>query len=173
MRNGGCSLQVMMEQMLYREKDGVLYLKAVGHITAAICPALKRLVSDRLSLIKEIAGVAVDLSECTYMDSTFLGLLVGFNKEVLRRIGARLSVYGVSDECRELLRNLGIDRLVDMPHEQLVFPPDMEEVRSADRMSASLLLKAHEDLMDICERNKKQFAALHAILRKQAGDPAD
>jgi hypothetical protein len=57
MRNGGCSLQVMMEQMLYREKDGVLYLKAVGPITAAICPSLKRLVSDRLSLIKKLLAL--------------------------------------------------------------------------------------------------------------------
>jgi len=156
-----------MEKVSYQENESVLFIRAAGHITAGICPALKTRVSTRIEQMPEIRGIVVDLSACTYMDSTFMGLLVNFNKNLMKRAGKRIVVYHANEDCSGLLRTLGIDKLVDLSRERVPFPADMQSIDLGDEMSASLLLKAHEELMDISEHNRKRFAALCDILKKQ------
>lgn len=116
----------------------------------------------------------VDFSECSSMDSTFLGILAGAALElrkqqdqgsiVLCRLGAR---------NLELVRNLGLHRIMTVdpgdlsleftkPSERLVTPEGKVELENA-----KLVLEAHENLIEADERNRNKFQDVVSFLKNQ------
>src|SRR4051812_29955311 len=71
--------------------------------------ALRRAAEPCLA---EGSPVRIDLRRCTYMDSTFVGTLL-----VLRRAagcGGDLALVAPSTPCRDLLRQMGLDRVLSV-----------------------------------------------------------
>ena len=160
----------MPEALRYKEKDAVLYIRAEGHVTAALCADLRFMIFERFDAEPTLKGMYVDLSECTYMDSTFMGLLVGFHKRLARVKAGKLRIVNPTKTARELLSGLGLLPLIEMIEEQVPFPSDMVDVLKTRSAGADLLLKAHENLMELSEDNVKRFSTLHTVLKKQAID---
>lgn len=160
----------MAEALYYKEKDRVLYVAAEGHITAALCADLRARAFERFDGAPTVEGMFVDLSSCDYMDSTFMGLLVGFNKRLLKISGKKLTIVKPTESCRGLLATLGVLSLVEVREDPTEFPPDMENVVRTQSTGAELLLKAHENLMELSEDNKKRFSALHSVLSDRTKD---
>ncbi|MCK7487363.1 MAG: STAS domain-containing protein [Bacillus subtilis] len=71
------------EALFVKETAQTIFIRAQGHVTAALCSDLKSRIFERLEAKPPVETVYVDLSGCDYMDSTFLGLLVGINKRFL------------------------------------------------------------------------------------------
>jgi anti-anti-sigma factor len=158
------------EALRYKEKDDVLYIRAEGHVTAALCADLRFMIFERFDAEPKVKGMYVDLSECTYMDSTFMGLLVGFHKRLARVKAGKLRIVNPTKTARDLLSGLGLLPLIDIVEEAVPFPADMVDVLKTRTAGADLLLKAHENLMELSEDNVKRFSTLHSVLKKQAGD---
>jgi anti-anti-sigma factor len=154
------------EALYYKDQDNVLYVRAVGHITAAVCYALRLRVFDRLGRTPEPDAFYIDLSQCSYMDSTFMGLLVGFNKQF--RPG--VEIVAPSEPCVQLLKGLGIHTLLRIRPAPVALPKDMELMSSASESRAEVLLKAHEHLIEISDENRKRFALLRSILKKKVDE---
>jgi anti-anti-sigma factor len=111
-----------VEEALYvKEAAQTIYIRAQGHVTAALCSDLKGRIFERLEAKPPVENVYVDLSSCDYMDSTFLGLLVGINKRFLRFSERPLTVVRPTPPCTELLRTIGILRLVKVQEESFPF----------------------------------------------------
>ncbi|GAB1482850.1 hypothetical protein MASR2M78_16660 [Treponema sp.] len=157
----------MSEALYYKEHDNKLYLRAKGHVTAALCADLRERVFSRLDAEPSITAMYVDLSECEYMDSTFMGLLVGFNKRLIKAGKDRLILVNPTLVAKDLISGLGLNSLVTILYEELSFPEGMEDVYKTRSAGVELLLKAHENLMEISEDNRKKFATLHAVLENQ------
>lgn len=158
----------MGEALYYKEIDNTLYIRAEGHVTAALCADLRERVFTRFEAAPAVQATLVDLSACDYMDSTFMGLLVGFNKRLARTASKRLVVVKPTHTARELLSGLGLSSLIDIVDTDLPFPEEMESVFKTKTASADLLLKAHENLMELSEENRKKFATLHAALKNSS-----
>lgn len=156
----------MEEALYYKDQGNVLYVRAVGHITAAVCYALRSRVFDRLSRTPTPGALYVDLSQCSYMDSTFMGLLVGFNKQF--RPG--IEIVAPSEPCVKLLKGLGIYNLLRISQEPVALPKDMELLSSTSESRAEVLLKAHEHLIEVSDQNRKKFALLRSILKKKVDE---
>ncbi|NTU85387.1 MAG: hypothetical protein HGA45_39550, partial [Chloroflexales bacterium] len=79
-----------------------------------------------------IEAIYLDLSACEYMDSTFLGFIVGAQKRFAKtgegEAGGRRSLVllGVNEACMGLLRTIGILGLVRVSEEQVPFPAELE-----------------------------------------------
>jgi anti-anti-sigma factor len=160
------------ESLLYTEEKGVLYIKAVGHITAALCADLREIVFSRLDSAPPVQDLYIDLSQCDYMDSTFMGLLVGFNKRLVRSAKHPITIVQPSEAARNLLSALGIVSLVKTLDTAVEFPKNMIDVIQTKKAELDLLLHTHENLMEISEENRKKFATLHAVLKSQMKDPS-
>lgn len=160
----------MPELLRYKEKDGCLYVQAEGHVTASLCADLRFTVFGRFDKTPAVAGMYVDLSACTYMDSTFMGLLVGFNKRLAKAGAGKLRIVRPTQPARDLLAGLGLATLVEIVEEAIPFPPDMETVVKTRNTGADVVLKTHENLMELSEDNAKRFATLHSVLKNQTGD---
>lgn len=158
-----------MEEALYYGDSGEgLYIRAVGHVTASLCSDLKGTVYARLEQTPALGEFMIDLSQCDYMDSTFMGLIVGFNKKFQKASGKRLEILNPSPECLKLLTSLGIIKLltiVDNPRTQIPHP--LSKLSKTEKPTAELLLKAHEDLSELSPENEKKFSVLQSILKKQ------
>lgn len=156
----------MEEAVFFKAIDRTIFVRATGHVTASVCPPLKNAVFERLSAEPPVEKVYVELSSCEYMDSTFLGLLVGTQKRFAQRAPkAHIVLLGVNEECMGLLRTIGVLGMVEIADEELPFPADIERLSGGARASARFLLDAHEDLSELSPENRKRFSALTSVLK--------
>jgi anti-anti-sigma factor len=159
-----------VEEAVYYKSEGAnLFMKATGHVTALVCPPLKAAVFGRLDAEPAVEAVYLDLSACEYMDSTFLGLIVGTQKRFSRLpAGTRrksIVLLGVNEACKGLLRTIGVLGMVELSDEDLYFPSDIARLSGESRTSARFLLDAHEELSALSAENRKRFSTLTTVLR--------
>jgi anti-anti-sigma factor len=143
------------------------FIAARGSVRASLCYALREGLLTRLEQSPDVPAVFVDLSQCDYMDSTFIGLLVAVDKRLHKGSGGRLHVVNPSPQCLDLLRQLGLVDLllIDALAPQ---PPEMQEVEKAPgRPSPDFVLDAHKALMDTSEEARKKFSLLRDHLERK------
>ncbi|MEI6386854.1 MAG: STAS domain-containing protein [Spirochaetota bacterium] len=165
----------MEEALFARAVDDRLFIRATGHVTAALCPELKAKCFARLENSAPISGIFMDLSQCEYMDSTFLGLIVGLTKKLMAKTGRKLTIVGTSDTCIGLLKTIGVLGLVESLREGPDFP-ELERIgkgpsassldATSDAASAEFILDAHEELAAISDENRDRFSSLNTMLRE-------
>jgi len=116
----------------------------------------------------------LDFSRCTGMDSTFLGLIAGAGMEASKATPPGvLSLIGLSPRNLELVRNLGLHRLlcVDCGDFQMNFSPDQSRALitpdEQELANARLILKAHENLVAADSTNLSKFEDVLAFLKTQ------
>ncbi len=153
--------------LFYKDHGDSAYVRAVGHITARLCPALKEKVCARMSSDPALRAVRVDLSQCEYMDSTFLGLLVTIRKGLRALPGAELTLHAPNETCRDLLKGIGIMQLVKVTDDVPEFPSLLATTAPSDEIKPEFVLDVHEELMELSEENRRRFATLHAVLKKK------
>ena len=161
----------MEEAVYYKSENDTIYVRATGHVTALACPLLKAAVFDRLDAAPPVERVFLDLSLCEYMDSTFLGLIVGTQKRFARIFGDKapgggsIVLVGVNDACKGLLRTIGVLGMVKLSNEEVPFPSDLERIAGGTHATARFILDAHEDLSALSAENRKRFAAITKLLK--------
>ena len=160
-------LILVAEAVLYQENDSGFFIKAVGHVTASVSTDLRELLVQRLNRDPLPVLLAADLSSCQYMDSTFMGLLVGFHKRYKSLTGKPLTILRPTDECIKLLQGLGILRLLS--HVSGEEPPSPEQwlsMANGRSPKTEILLRAHRNLSELSPENEKQFSSLEEVLRR-------
>jgi anti-sigma B factor antagonist len=144
------------------------FIIARGGVRATLCYPLRESLLARLEESTDIPAVFVDLAECTYMDSTFIGLLVAIDRRLQRGSGGRLHVMQPSTECLELLRQLGLQEILAIEPDRTPPPAEMNELGpGAGRPGADFILRAHEALMETSEEARKKFGLLRDELRRK------
>lgn len=93
------------------EKDSIQCFKVFGEIDAFTAPMLK----ERLASVQKTADLQVelDLSEVVYIDSTGLGVFVGFYKG-LQENGGYMKITGVNARLKRLFEITGLDKIIDI-----------------------------------------------------------
>jgi anti-anti-sigma factor len=152
--------------VFYKDHGDSVYVRAVGHITAKLCPGLKDRIYARINADRSLKAVHVDLSQCEYMDSTFMGLLVGVRKALKAIEGAFLYLHAPDATCRDLLKSVGILALVIVTEELPEFPTLLVNTAVAEDLKPEFILNSHENLMELSEENRRRFAGLRAVLKK-------
>lgn len=93
------------------EENLVHYFKVVGEVDAFTAPVLK----ERLVSVQDKPGIqaVIDLSEVDYIDSTGLGIFIGFYKALQQQEGY-VKIIGVNDRLKRLFEITGIDKIIDI-----------------------------------------------------------
>lgn len=112
--------------------------------------------------------VCVDLSACTGMDSTFMGLLVGIAGGMAAG-GGKLVIINPTEAGLRLLTMLGVTEVVPVVDgcvlPDLAFVELLEGGRGAGSVARmDMVRRAHVSLVAINEANKAKFAAFLAAL---------
>ncbi len=159
-------------QLLVAVGEGRVWIKPVGRATFKIAPALKRFCMSVIS--KGTREIFFDMSDCSTMDSTFMGVIAGIaiwpvdeGEETVRTVLVHLTprVHG-------MLSSLGLERIVTC-YDEGETPPDipadmdseMEAVSetgdggAAEQESERLhtMKQAHMDLVHADAANEARF----------------
>lgn len=153
-------------------RDG-LYLGLLGRATQRTCPTADQLVEDYLASRPPSPVVAVDLSGCEWVDSTFAGWMVGLSRRMDRIGGGQMYVVGCGERCRTSLERMGLTELFQF--EQIDAPPETQAVPCATsdqptREELKLMLAAHEALIALGPENERVFTPIVSMLRARIED---
>lgn len=153
-----------------------LYFKALGHITANLCFPLRDLIVKRLTQFSCPFGIFFDLSETDYMDSTFLGLLIGIEKNLYSVSQSHLQILNPNEISIKLMKNMGLDRFLTIVREDKL--PELEyeifndEIDLSELERCKIILSTHKDLSSLSEENREKFKHLEAALEEEINNKA-
>lgn len=143
-----------------------LYVQASGLANMKNAPLLDALFQSDAH--RDLQMICIDLAQCTGMDSTFMGLLVG-TSSMMKVDARRLVVVNPSDLCMKLLDMLGVSEVLPVlshcQSPEITFV-DLGEgsiaVGAMQRME--VIRRAHHALAGVNEANHVKFAAFIAAL---------
>lgn len=106
----------------------------------------------------------LDLDDCDYMDSTFLGAVAGIALRQRRLGHGNLIAVNVSPPLRRTMSLLGLTHVLDIRERRLEGQPDQEiEVSEADRIAmpradqVAHMIQAHRRLIELDSGNEVRF----------------
>jgi anti-sigma B factor antagonist len=101
-----------MSKILVARTGDLGFVKVVGRGSFQNSGCVKAFY---LQLLKDgVNRFVIDLGSCTYLDSTFLGILLGLGLKLRETGNGLLNILNASARNLELLRNLGLDRLIQV-----------------------------------------------------------
>jgi anti-anti-sigma regulatory factor len=115
----------------------------------------------------------LDLSECTLMDSTFLGVIAGFGLKLssgrLDGCEQGIELLNPNPRITGLLENLGVLHLFKLSQGPLVAPARTETIEPAPAEPSKVeitraCIEAHETLMEINPANVAKFKEVTQFL---------
>ena len=109
---------------------------------------------DYLADSSTVGCIIVDLADCTYMDSTFMGMLVKLARTMMKR--CKLLIANAKPLHHELLDGIGVMKGWEYV-EQPVSCENWSELCDAisGKLNERLVVEVHQQLIDWDERNKK------------------
>jgi anti-anti-sigma factor len=149
-----------------------IFIYVIGEATMIVAPTLKKFAFDIIDQFNENApsNIYLNLSECKYMDSTFIGTLILLEKQCVNNLNKHILLTSPSGYCHEVLEQMGLLKvftIIDFPETEDIKLASLE-MQDMDRLeSAILMYQAHEELSGINENNKKQFSVVTKMLKKE------
>ena len=150
------------------EKDGVVFIRVKGNASFVCAPPLRELAKRLAS--EPFGGLRIDLEECTWMDSTFMGMLamLGLNA---KKKGVPAEIWNASEQNEKLLGGLGLKKVFAFQAGAFGGADDAPAASTASNAvtaenNARNVLDAHQTLMDIDEANVPKFEKVVEYVRK-------
>ena len=156
--------------LVAREED-VAYIQVSGRGSFQNAGHLKGFYTEMIK--SGVQRFVIDLKNCTYLDSTFLGTMTGLGLLLKDSPHGRLQIINSSARNLELMQNLGLDRLFNVRSTGIEYK--QEEMKELERKPESqtatgeTMLTAHELLMKWDERNIAKFKDVVDYLREDLG----
>ncbi|CAM3100432.1 STAS domain-containing protein [Streptobacillus felis] len=154
-----------MDGYLFTEINNEYIFKICGKATMKNSKVLSDFVDEK---INEAKGILFEMSETTYMDSTFLGLVAKYAIDIKMSKGKSLVILNPSDEAFNFLKQTGINKFVEV-----ITKDDIkvtEEISGEDFSNnlekSKYILEMHEILMGLNEENEKVFKPVVDAMKK-------
>jgi anti-anti-sigma factor len=96
-----------------RTASGVL-VQVEGRGTLKVSPALRQFAVHWLEDQPGTSTIVIDLSQCDYLDSTFLGCLAGLHRSYNRTLPHRFVVAASPDKSQQLLGPSHLNQVIDV-----------------------------------------------------------
>ena len=152
-------------EIFLSEKDGITFLRVKGNASFVCAPPLRELAKKLAT--EPFSGLKIDLEECTWMDSTFMGMLamLGLNAKK-KNVPAEL--YNASEQNEKLLCGLGLKKVFSFLTGPFTGAEDAPAASNASTPEgrAKNVLDAHQTLMDIDINNVPKFEKVVEYVKK-------
>lgn len=157
----------------YSESSSVI--KITGHATWQESDVLRRHGETNLETVLSSPNLTFNLSECSYVDSTILGILASLAVKYLKANSKKALIIYTQKKIQDILMRANCQYVFEMLQvRQNDMKSDItgfEELPAgADPDKAALrrnILLAHETLMELNEENVKKFSKVVRDLKKK------
>lgn len=145
------------KDILISNSGNVYNIKVSGRANFEYAVPLRHLAN---CLNNNIEKVCIDGSECTFMDSTFMGVMSMIGLRA-KKCGTKVEIYGMAPNVRNLLKGLGVDKLFaffdnvsDMQQTSwdILAGSDKSMLATAETVS-----EAHKVLVEADSSNEEKF----------------
>ena len=163
------------------QDPSVLTFRVSGRATMQQSPAFLRAAAR--SLTEGVTSLRVDLHDCAYMDSTFLGSLLALKRQVDARGGRDFALLAPSPQCMSLLQQMGMDRVLRITGEAAELPDNEwraldDPVPDRQAEFKETVVRAHQELAGLpTGSGADQFKAIASKLTQawetEKGRPAN
>lgn len=150
----------------YGESDDAHFFAVRGRGTWIHCDAFHEAA---VGMVDERRPIVLDLGDCDYLDSTFLGTIY----ELVRRAedeGVGCTLQRASEVIRRMFEELSMGVVLDaISTGAAPLPDDMQPLVTAAEPSGNhwRILRAHEALASLSARNRDKFLAVVEAVREQ------
>ena len=162
---------VSRNHVLYKQEDNRLFFLVHGKGTWKESRPLLKSLKD--AILRDIKEVVIDLSECVYLDSTFLGTLQQIAEVAEEKGDLNIIIQNVKESIADTLDELVMESVMSRIKKQPIpVPETMKEivVGPIDREQyAGHILETHELLARLSEKNREKFHMLIQTLRNSSG----
>ncbi len=140
-------------------------VKVVGRANFSLGPSI-RILAKRIG--SENKNVIVNLSQCTGMDSTFMGILAMIALREKKK-DRGMSIVNASEASKKLLNGLGLAKLFTYIDDPVL---DAKQWKGVERREASVreqtetVLDAHKTLMETDMGNIEKFKDVVELVEK-------
>lgn len=140
--------------------NDILYATLEKYNIVKVCTSATMRNSEQVSELLEKDKITIlDLSETTYIDSTFLGLIAKYTMKFKNDFNEYLSIRNPTNEVLTALKQTGILNFVVILNEDIIV--NGTKIEKKDFKSSNIakhILEMHEILSDLNEENKKVFS---------------
>lgn len=140
--------------------NDILYATLEKYNIVKVCTSATMRNSEQVSELLEKDKITIlDLSETTYIDSTFLGLIAKYTMKFKNDFNEYLSILNPTNEVLTALKQTGILNFVVILNEDIIV--NGTKIEKKDFKSSNIakhILEMHEILSDLNEKNKKVFS---------------
>lgn len=151
------------------------WIRCVGKGSFLNSPVVKSFAEERLADGETL--LVIDLSECSGMDSTFMGTLAGVASR-LAEVDGSLQVAEPGDRNRRSLEDLGLDFLMEIDPPNALWRPHLSQIRTllspvvpnapfSQLQRTRHVLEAHQHLAELNADNAKTFANVVDVLQQE------
>ena len=164
----------MSDRLLVAVHDKQAFVKPVGRATFKLAPALKRFSVSVIS--KGCRTLQFDMSECTTLDSTFMGVLAGIAMWPLGGTEKiRITLWGLSARTHSMLATLGLERIItcheldETAEPALVSENGVQEMKHVASKGETLetMRTAHQNLVRVDGGNAARFCDVLTYLDQE------
>ena len=156
---------MMQTQMQVASTDEIICIKVHGPANFSLSVDFKSVISRCCD--QDGRRLLLDLSDCSNMDSTFLGIIVGLTGRL-----ERIELLNPQERVIGLLENLGVLGLVTVGQGDNPFLGRLEDTGSVSANKhelAQVSLEAHRILMDVNPENVPRFKDVAKFLEEDLG----
>lgn len=150
------------------EHEHTAYIRIRGRATFKLANDFRDYVTRQIE--QEGRGILVDLSECTTLDSTFVGMITSLTLKYRREDAARITLFNISPHVSEILETLGLLKILDTvkaEHDDELAFAEIAHGSHTKINIAKLMLDAHQTLARIKDDNALEFKNVIDYLEKQ------
>jgi len=155
------------DNLMVAAYDQTVLIQIHGKASFGSSIDLKRLINELRS--RGTVRFVFDLSACTMMDSTFLGLLSGIGLEFAhdKTVARTINLYNPNDRIAETIEGLGVAQLFTICNGDAAGQREFKalEHTEADRVDVTrTCLEAHNTLIEINPDNARKFKEVTRFL---------
>lgn len=157
-------------RVLTGSRDSAVLVKVIGRGTMEYCSELFEQLGQKIDA-NPVSRIYFDLSESSYLDSSFIGVIVSVQKKLDKLQSGGIIVLNPSEKVREILATMGLIEILPIQEGNEVRNIDLDQeiIQKLDRSykDIQLLLESHQSLMELSTENRKRFSLVEEMLKKE------
>lgn len=158
-------------QILFACQSGDCYFKLTGELRYTNAIGMDNLIERLFYQEKPICSqIIVDLNEASFLDSTYIGLLASLARHCQQHQLSRPMLFSSNAEINQLLKGLCLDKVFDFIEHSNNKIADLDPVQTdeyTDKEKGQMILKAHQNLLDLSDSNKLKFEPIVRLLQQE------
>lgn len=149
-----------------------VYVDVNGEGTVKQSNSLKKILFNIMEKFKGIKEFQfyMNLTNCQYVDSTFIGLVLIVNKKLKESVDKNLIIIKPGGYVLDVIKQMGLENILTITQDMPEFPKEMQEleIEGINKLELAMMMYyAHSELADLNNENKKKFENAVNMLKKE------